>query len=235
MRSNIVVTSDFIKNATKNGKWTDWRWQISHIVRNVEQFREYFSLSEDVLASSHFVREIRNGSYDAMRLTPYLLSLIDFQNPRDPIALQHFPQLAETHREVFTSRDLWEQEEDFVDGNNRMVQQKYPDIVVLRLSNTCHSFCRFCFEKERTLRRKVLTSVADAAFNKALTFIASQKNVRQVLVSGGDPLVMTDEFLAPKLEQILSIPQVVTLRINTRSFLHNPFRITSDFASLLGS
>lgn len=223
-----------IAELKQRSSWADWRWQISQAARTVEQLKKLVEIPEARAKEIAEVLEPRkNGKVDEMRLTPFLLSLIDWNNPRDPIALQHLPSKAELSEDNFSLATIWEQSEDFVDGVNRMIQQKYPDIILLRLSNTCHSYCRFCFQKERTLQASVSTKTGEEEFNQALEIIASKPEVRQVLISGGDPLILTDEILLDRLQKLSEIPQLSTLRINTRVLLHNPFRVTPELAMQL--
>lgn len=216
--------------------WTDWRWQLANAVRNGKQLGNLIPISAERQAEiDSVINHVYEGGSDQMRLTPYLISLINWDNPHDPIALQHIPAAAELADDDFSFAEIWERPDDFYDGDNRMVQQKYPDVILLRLSNTCHSFCRFCFQKERTLHNGVPTKSGEEEFVEALKFISGKKSVRQVLVSGGDPLVMADEILLDRLEKLMAIPHLAAIRINTRSLLHNPFRITEKLAVDIGS
>ncbi len=162
------------------------------------------------------------------------MSLIDPKNPRDPIALQFIPREPELFPDTFNYQKVWENDKDFLDGANRLLQQKYPDIVVMRLANTCHSHCRFCFEKERTIKNNVRTLCGPAQIAAAIKIIRNKKKLRQVLLSGGDPLILPDHFIKNILEKLIQIPHLKTLRINTRALLQNPFRITEEFARMLG-
>lgn len=218
-----------------NPSWTDWHWQLANAVRTGKQLANLAPISEeqqtqiDAVISHHYA----NGT-DQMRLTPYLISLIDWSNSRDPIALQHLPAAEELVADDFSFAEIWERPDDFSDGENRLVQQKYPDVILLRLSNTCHSFCRFCFQKERTLHNAVPTKSGEEEFADALKFIAAKKSVRQVLISGGDPLILSDDLLLDRLEKLSAISHLAAIRINTRVLLHNPFRITTELAVRLG-
>lgn len=217
-------------------QWTDWHWQLSHTIKSAEQLQHYACLTSQQTKNIKKVIEHRyqNGQ-DQMRLTPYLLSLMNTSDQRDPISLQHLPSLQEMDPDTFSFDKIWENQSDFGGDDNRFLQQKYPDVVLLRLSNTCHSFCRFCFEKERTLRGGVKTVVGDKQFNEAMKNIRRQKLVRQVLLSGGDPLVLPNELLQKRLQQLFQIPHISAIRINTRTLLHNPYRITKEFTTMLGS
>lgn len=204
--------------------WTSWQWQLQNTVKTAEDLSE-------------LTRRKFPQTKDRIRITPYLFSLINPKDPQDPIGLQHFPQSYENspENEMGGKFDqIWERENDFLDGKNRFIQQKYPDIVALRIANTCQSFCRFCFEKERTLRHEVPTKVGQKEWDDTLRIIQKQKDVRQVLLTGGDPSILSDTMLQWYLEALSQIPQLKTIRINTRTLLHNPYRITPEFAKMLG-
>lgn len=235
IRTNMASVNK-LTEFQKSSSWTDWRWQISQAVRSVEQLKKFVEISEARAEEiAGVLQPWENGKVDEMRLTPFLLSSIDWNNPRDPIALQHLPSKAELGKDNFSLDTVWEEPADFADGENRMIQQKYPDVILLRLSNTCHSYCRFCFQKERTLQSSVSTKTGEEEFNQALEIIRSKPAVRQVLISGGDPLILTDEILLDRLNKLAAIPQLSTVRINTRVLLHNPFRVTSELATQLNT
>lgn len=217
-KSNIPV---FYRDISEK-EWTDWQWQLANTFNTVEDLKN--------ATHKNFPR-----TQERVRLTPYLFSLINFKNPVDPIGLQHLPHKAENQSSPVTAfAQIWERKKDFLDGENRLLQQKYPDIVALRISNTCHAFCRFCFEKERTLRQGVRTKVGRTEWEQVLKKIRARKSIRQVLLTGGDPLILPDRFLKNYLETMLGIPHLKTIRINTRTLLHNPYRITPEFARMLG-
>lgn len=130
---------------------------------------------------------------------------------------------------------MWERAEDFNNDDNRLLQKKYSDVALIRLANTCHSFCRFCFEKERTLRHGVATDAGPEQFAVAVEKIKSDSKIRTVLISGGDPFIVPDEILGERLRALAAIPHLKTIRINTRALLHNPFRVTPELAKMLGT
>ncbi len=206
-------------------QWTDWQWQLQNTVKTAEQFE-------------HITFRKIPANTEQLRLTPFLISLINFKNQKDPIGLQHLPQKAEMRTNHISANILafdkiWETKNDFKNDQNRFLQQKYPDVVALRISNTCQAFCRFCFEKERTLRHAVPTRINQQIWTATLKKIVKKKQIRQVLLTGGDPSILTDQQLKWYLESLLQIPQLKTIRINTRTLLHNPYRITPEFAKML--
>ncbi len=220
-----------VKHAPQKN-WIDWRWQLAASIRNENDFQNYLA-QQKIAVPDEIIKRYDFSVQEDIRLTPFLLSLIDWSNPSDPVALQHLPSKAE-HIQTHTLSSVWEQKTDFLDNENRMLQQKYPDIVVLRLSNTCHSFCRFCFEKERTLLSNVPTKTGGDEFQTCINKITKDASIRQVLVTGGDPLILPDHILLERIERLLRIPHIRLVRINTRAWLHNPFRFTPELAEKLG-
>ncbi|OGH87549.1 MAG: hypothetical protein A3J93_03420 [Candidatus Magasanikbacteria bacterium RIFOXYC2_FULL_42_28] len=229
-----TIPKYYIKQGVTIAKWHDWRWQLANNINTAEQLGAVANLpkSESKKLMALFAKLAEPG-LDAVRLTPFLVSLIDWKNPTDPIRLQHIPSEAEFKPDRYALSKVWEQPKDFADGANRFIQQKYPDIILLRLASTCNAFCRFCFEKERTLRNSVRTAIGPIQFKKALETISAQKSVRQILISGGDPMIIPDQLLFHYLGEIIKIPHVSTIRLNTRALLHNPFRIDKKFVNTL--
>ncbi len=236
MWPNPKIPETYLKEGITKKEWCDFRWQIANSIKSADKLQKIAPENgpKKIAEIKKVLEHAYQGKIDEMRLTPFLLSLIDFKNPKDPIALQHIPSLKETQKDHFNFKEVWEIKKDFKD-ENRFLQQKYPDIVLLRISNTCPSFCRFCFEKERTLRHQIVTKVTKSAFDKAIDQIATNKNLRQVLLSGGDPAILSDQQLQEYLIPLLKIPHLKTIRINTRTLLHNPYRITDEFAVMLGN
>lgn len=235
MSKKNFIPAKYKAQGVTEKQWTDWRWQLANSIKTAEQLGFYANLNTKKIQQIKKIIEnkYQNGQ-DSMRITPYLLSIMDLKNPKDPIALQHFPNIKESIPDNFNFNKVWERSEDFLDGSNRLLQQKYPDIMLLRIANTCQSFCRFCFEKERTLRGKIKTTIGQEQFEKSLKIIRSKKSVRQILLSGGDPSILPDQKIKELLEGLIKIPHLKTIRINTRTLTHNPFRITPEFAKMLG-
>lgn len=215
----------------KHPSWTNWQWQLANLIRKPEHFSRFFSLSEQVTELQKTFAKYPTISFP--RLTPYLASLIDWSNPNDPILKQHIPSVREVEPDTFSFASVWEQPEDFEGEENRFIQQKYNDIILLRITSTCHSYCRFCFEKERTLLQAVPTNTGEVEWQKALEIIRTSPGVYQVLVSGGDPLILTDDILLSRVRDLAMLPNIRIIRVNTRSWLHNPFRFTEEFAERL--
>ncbi|MGH2628760.1 MAG: KamA family radical SAM protein, partial [Anaerolineales bacterium] len=169
-------------------QWDNWRWQLSHRLNSVEDFERVLPLSESerrALGAPHLFR---------VDITPYFISLIDPADPADPIRLQVIP----TDREMVPFTGMMEDSlaEDAHSPVPGLVH-RYPDRVLMLVTTQCASYCRYC------TRSRIVGNPAEqfsrAEFEKQLEYLRRTPQVRDVLLSGGDPLT-----LAPKLlEELL--------------------------------
>jgi len=164
-----------------------------------------------------------------LSITPYYLSLInreDYKN--DPLFLQSFPSPKEIEMEKHDMVDPLAEDKD---SPTPFMTHRYPDRVLLHVSNTCSMYCRHC-----TRKRKVgdTDSIPNkAALLKAFDYIRAHKEIRDVLLSGGDPLMLPDEYIDWILTEIRSIPHVEIIRVGTRMPVVLPFRITKELVAIL--
>ena len=160
-----------------------------------------------------------------MRINPYYLSLIG--KAGDPLWLQAIPDQRELDDQTCLEDPL--DEENLSPVPNLV--HKYPDRALFLVSSQCAMYCRFC-----TRKRKVGTSrmtISDATINAGLTYLKEQPAIRDVLVSGGDPLLLTDERLEWILASLRKIPSIEIIRIGTRVPCTLPMRVTGKLAALL--
>ncbi len=204
-------------------EWNDWRWQMQHAVTSLEAVmaRGGFPESERTLLA----RVIEK--YPVI-IPPYYLCLIDFGDSKDPIRLQSFP----VHEEIEFSQggepDPLEEEEDMaVPG----LVHRYPDRVLMQVTNFCPMNCRHCTRKREW--EEGVWMRGETEIDRMVDYLARTPEVRDVLISGGDPLVLS----TPKLEKILAklraIPHIEILRIGTRFPVVLPQRIDEEFAEML--
>lgn len=205
--------------------WNDGRWQLKARITTLEALERVFALSADERAGVA-AAESRGGF--EWGITPYYLSLIDPADPRDPIRLQCIPQSAEAHRELHDLTDpLGEDPKMPVPG----IVHRYPDRVLLLLTDRCTVYCRFCTRKrlvgteERQLR--------DDELDRVVEYLRGDRRIREVIVSGGDPLVTGDRYLESVLTRLRSIPYLELLRIHTRMPVVCPQRVTTSLARML--
>ncbi len=206
--------------------WRDWRWQVKHAVRSIDTFERLLGVKFDSEE-----RQTLQETLDRfpLSITPYYLSLIDTKDWRnDPIFKQSFPSPLEMVLDKCDMADpLHEDRDSPVPG----LTHRYPDRVLFHVSNVCSMYCRHC-----TRKRKVgdIDSVPDRSqIEQGLEYIRNTPVVRDVLLSGGDPFLLTDERLDWILTQLRAIPHVEVIRIGTRTPVVMPMRITDDLVNML--
>jgi lysine 2,3-aminomutase len=198
--------------------WSDWHWQQRNRVRDLVALGRIVSLTEDE-------REAFRAAADRFRvaITPHYAALIDPDDPSCPIRRQAVPQLGELDTQPFELADpLAEEAHMPVAG----VTHRYPDRVLFYVSHNCPVYCRHC-----TRKRKVAdptTAAANAQLDAGLEYIANTPTVRDVVVSGGDPLSLSDERLGRILEALRAIDHVEVIRLGTRNPVTLPQRITKE-------
>jgi len=203
--------------------WNDWRWQVRNDIRDVDTLAKVLTLGDKEKEEISKVLKVFR-----MAITPYYASLIDQGNPVCPVRLQAVPRLPETFEDS-TDRDdpLHEDVDSPVPG----LTHRYPDRALLLVTNLCSMNCRHC-----TRRRLVGFEdghMPDAAIDAAIAYIKDSPEIRDVILSGGDPLVLSDEKLESIISRIRDIPHVEIIRIGTRTPVVMPMRITEELALML--
>src|SRR3989338_1744019 len=203
--------------------WNDWRWQQRRRYRNMEQLKELIAVSPAEQEAFE-----KSDALFHMGITPYYAALMDKEDPRCPIRLQSVPQLGELDILVSDLEDPLGEEKDMpVPG----ITHRYPDRVLFYTTHNCPVYCRHC-----TRKRKVSdpTSMADKEqIEMALAYIEKHTEVRDIVVSGGDPLSLSDERLDYILGRLRAIPHVEIFRMGTRNLVTLPQRVTDDFVKML--
>ena len=213
------------ENATLK-QWRDWKWQMKHSVRDLETLEKLLDVK--------FPSEKRKKIEETLKkfplsITPYYLSLIDTENlENDPISRQSFPNPAELHKSRHDMVDpLSEDKDSPVPG----LTHRYPDRVLFLVSNMCSMYCRHCTRKRRVGDVDYIPD--DDTIRKGLDYIRRTPQVRDVLLSGGDPFVMSDERIDWILTELDAIEHVEVVRIGTRTPVVLPYRITDDLVAML--
>jgi lysine 2,3-aminomutase len=204
-------------------RWEDWTWQQQHRVTRLHELEALIALTEDERAA--FTES--QGRFK-VSITPYYASLMDPDDPRCPIRQQAVPQRGELEVHDFELEDpLAEEAHMPVPG----ITHRYPDRVLLYVIHHCPVYCRHC-----TRKRKVsdpTTAASRQQVEEGLAYIARTPQVRDVLLSGGDPLSLSDERLDELLGRLLEIPHVELVRIGTRNPVTLPQRVTEALAAKL--
>ncbi len=206
--------------------WKDWRWQLRHAVTDIATFEH--------LLGVEFTRDERKALQETidrfpLSVTPYYLSLIntsDFRN--DPVFRQSFPSPSER---IISDYDMADPLAEDSDSPVPGVTHRYPDRVLFHISNICAMYCRHCTRKRKVgdldripVRREV---------RQGLAYIREHPEVRDVLLSGGDPFMLNDDYLDWILTELRGIPHVEVIRIGTRIPVVLPYRVTDSLVRML--
>lgn len=204
-------------------QWNDWKWQVKNRVETLEQLKSYIKLTaEEEEGVSKSLKTLR------MAITPYYLSLIDPDNPECPVRKQAIPTGYETHVSPADLLDpLHEDEDSPVPG----LTHRYPDRVLLLITDMCSMYCRHC-TRRRFAGQKDDESPGDN-IQKAIDYIAATPQVRDVLLSGGDALMVSDAKLESIIKRLRDISHVEIIRIGSRVPVVCPQRITPKLVEML--
>jgi lysine 2,3-aminomutase len=204
-------------------QWNNWRWQMANSIRSLDALETLLALKPYQISKYKRLLELYRYT-----ITPYFLSLIDWFNPEDPIRRQCVPDLQELDYLVVGNRDPLEEEEDMqVPG----LVHRYPDRVLAVVTNACSMYCRHCTRKR--IWHEGEGSRSKLELLKMLEYIRATPEIREVIVSGGDPLVMNIELLDWFLGELHRIEHVDVLRIGTRVPVVLPMRVTDELVRML--
>ena len=207
-------------------RWRDWKWQIRHCIKDIETFEKLLDYSFPEEQRKDIEKTI---SKFPMSITPYYLSLMQVDSlENDPIFKQAFPSVRELDIMQCDMADpLHEDKDSPVPG----LTHRYPDRVLFLISNTCAMYCRHCTRKRRV---GDVDSIPDRKQIEAgLDYIREHPIVRDVLLSGGDPLLLSDDYLDWILTELNKIEHVEIIRIGSRVPAVLPYRITDELVTML--
>ena len=203
--------------------WDDWRWQVANRIQTVEMLSQVIHLTDEQKAGV-----ISALSKFRMAITPYYATLIDQNNPDDPIFKQCVPTALELQS---VPSDLDDPLYEEVDSPVHGLTHRYPDRVLFLITDQCGMYCRHC-------TRRRLAGMTDARRSRgevdaAIGYIREHEEVRDVLLSGGDALLVDDEFLEYVISEVRKIQHVEVIRIGTRAPVVLPQRITPELCAML--
>lgn len=208
-------------------KWNDWRWQLANRItdNNVDILKKVINLTHE---EEKAVVDGRKEGHLRMAVTPYFMSLMDPDNPLDPVRRQGIPTTSEFSVSLYDLKDPLHEEADSPTPN---LTHRYPDRVLFLVTDMCSNYCRHC-------TRSRLAGVTDKPFSKeiidaAIDYIKRTQEVRDVLISGGDPLTLADQPLEYIISSVRAIPHVEIIRIGSRMPVVNPMRITEELCKML--
>jgi lysine 2,3-aminomutase len=211
-------------NAARYGAdWYDWKWQFKNRITTVEELEKILPLGaqekEDISRCLNIFR---------MAITPYYASLMDAEDPACPIRMQAVPTIRETEILPCEMADPLNEEGSSPVKN---IVHRYPDRVLFLVTHQCSMYCRHC-TRRRTVGEED-RCVSAAELEQAARYIEQNEQIRDVLLSGGDPLTLSDAALERIIARIRRIPHVDIIRIGTRVPVVMPMRITEELTGML--
>jgi lysine 2,3-aminomutase len=204
-------------------QWNDWKWQLKNRIETVDDLKKYMTLTqaeEDGIAKC--LESLR------MAITPYYLSLIDLNDPDDPVRKQAIPTIKELHRSAADLEDpLHEDTDSPVPG----LTHRYPDRVLFLITDQCSMYCRHCTRRRFAGQKDAC--VPNDQIDKCIDYVRRHPEVRDVLLSGGDALLTNDDRLEYIISNLRAIPHVEIIRIGSRTPVVMPQRITPELCNML--
>lgn len=205
-------------------QWNDWRWQLQHRIRHASQLQRLLP----TLTAEEYAGAILANSKLAVGITPYFFNLIDPADEFCPIRRQVIPRLEETNTAPWEMQDpCGEEAHSPVPG----MVHRYPDRVLFLVTDRCAAYCRYC------TRSRLVSNAAGYDFHPRFTeqiaYVRRTPAVRDVLLSGGDPLLLSDDKLEHLLRELRAIPHVEFLRLGTRIPVFLPQRISPELCAML--
>ncbi len=204
-------------------QWNDWKWQVKNRIETVEDLKKYIPLTEEEEEGVRkCVQTLR------MAITPYYLALIDPSDPHDPIRKQAIPSGLELHQ---ADADLLDPLHEDADSPVEGLTHRYPDRALILITDMCSMYCRHC--TRRRFAGQSDNSMPMERIDKAIEYIRNTPQVRDVLLSGGDALLVSDDKLEYIIKKLREIPHVEIIRLGSRVPVVLPQRITPELVDML--
>ncbi|WP_312425908.1 glutamate 2,3-aminomutase [Lacrimispora sp.] len=224
------LEEEFVKRKTRileildatEENWNDYQWQLTHRITDVETLSKIIFLSE---TEKMRIKKVEKKFRWAV--SPYYLSLADPDDRYDPIRLLSIP----TFKELDDScMDLDPMGEEFTNPAG-CITRRYPDRLIINVTNECAMYCRHCQRRRNIGEEDVHKS--RSMILESIDYIRENEEIRDVLITGGDALCLSDEYLEWIIKQLKEIPHVDYIRLGTRSLVTMPQRITDQLCSML--
>src|SRR6476620_7849074 len=203
--------------------WNDWRWQSRHRIRTIPQLEKMLQLSEEEREAL-----VQGGTMLPVGISPYYMSLLDAENPMQPLRRTVVPTLNEFVRTEGEADDpLSDDSHSPVPG----LVHRYPDRVLLLPLDFCSTYCRYCTRSRVVGHGEIVPN--EARLEAIFHYLEETTQVRDVLISGGDPLALSDDKLDWILGRLRAIPHIEFVRIGTKMPAVLPQRVTAELCAVL--
>jgi lysine 2,3-aminomutase len=212
-----------IKSIATKEEWQDWHWQLRNRITSFSELKKYLVLTEEEEALA-----ADNEFSFRMAITPYYLSLINQDDPNDPVRKQAIPAIMES---FLSKNDMADPLHEDVDSPAKGLTHRYPDRTLLLVTDQCSMYCRHCTRRRKAGETDMAVPMEE--INKGIEYIRQHKEVRDVILSGGDPLTLGEDRLEEIISQIYAIDHVDIIRIGSRTPVVQPQRITDELCAML--
>jgi len=202
--------------------WNNWHWQMRNRIRDVRVLRKIFPLTDEEAGHIEFVSKKYRWA-----VSPYYLSLMQTDNPNCPVRMQGIPSILEIRDNCGKEDPM---AEEYTSPAPR-ITRRYADRLIINITNQCAMFCRHCQRRRNIGEVDRPASVEDV--KASIDYIRANPEVRDVLITGGDPLTLSDEWLDWILTELDKIEHVEIKRIGTRVPVTMPQRITPELCNML--
>ena len=218
--------SRIVNSAVIYREWKDYKWQLSNSIKTIVAFEKFTGITFNEKEHKKLEKTIQKFP---LNITPYYASLIEKENySNDPIFKQSFPDPAELELSRYDMSDPLHEEKD---SPTKGITHRYPDRVLFLVSNRCSMYCRHCTRKRKVGDPDQIPSKEQIL--KGINYIKNNRQIRDVLLSGGDPLMLPDSYLDWILTELRQIPHVEIIRIGSRMPVVLPYRITDNLVNML--
>jgi lysine 2,3-aminomutase len=227
MKNRVVAMNSRVFSLTgvepDNPLWSDWKWQYGNRITRIDELAKVVSINDQEKQDISFcLNRFR------MAITPYYASLMDPDDPMCPVRMQAVPTINETYKLPCEMDDPLNEE---FDSPVKNIVHRYPDRVLFLVTRKCAMYCRHCTRRRTTGEEDFV--ISEPEMQEAIRYIAQTPQVRDVLISGGDPLTMSDAALEGIISRLRGIEHVEIIRIGTRVPVVMPMRITPAFLAML--
>jgi len=201
----------------------NWQWQLQNCISTIEELKKIVKISRE-----EELQIKKSLDIFPMSITPYYASLMDKNDKQCPIRMQAIPSVEELQT---SSSDMEDPLSEEFDSPVPGLTHRYPDRVLLLVTNECSVYCRHCTRKRKVGDNEA--AVKMSTIMKGIEYIRSHQNIRDVLISGGDPFLLKTSVLEKIISEIRRIPHVEVIRIGTRTPVVLPMRIDKELVDML--
>lgn len=202
--------------------WANWQWQMANRIKDADVLAQIIPLTDKEIAE---IKKV--GTRFRWAISPYYASLINSKDKGDPVGKQSIPSILECSCQYGVDDPMGEQ----YTSPAPAITRRYPDRLIINVTNQCGMYCRHC-QRRRNIG-EIDRHTSKINIEMALQYIRENTEIRDVLITGGDALLLSDEFLDWILTELDNIPHVEIKRIGTRTIVTMPQRITNDLCSVL--